>query len=246
MAALIVYTNMKSYNLLLTVCILFALASCDKLIYERGNGEMVMESYKIDHFNEIYLKGNFEVFLRKGDDSELAIKIDENLKQYIEVYNRGEELNISATRGIYSDEGVKVFITYETLKRLSSGGACSIFTENPIRTEKLKLSLSGVGIMEMELETSDLEIRLSGAGMINIEGETDYLDLGMSGAGSFEGEDLLVRNATVSISGIGGAQVNVTGELIAKVSGIGGIEYSGNPQKVDRKVSGIGKIREVD
>jgi hypothetical protein len=237
---------MKSLKLVVPVIIILFLSSCDALIFENGSGEMVMESYEIDDFSEISLEGNFEVFLKNGDDRELVIQVDDNLKEFIEVYNRGDILHISTSKRIRSDEGIKVFVTYEALERLSSGGASSIFTENTIRSKELELSLTGAGLMEIALETDQLKIRLSGAGLINIEGETEYLNLGMSGAGSFEGEDLMAKDATISISGVGSAQVNVTGELSAKVSGIGGIEYAGNPQKVNRKVSGIGKIVKAD
>ncbi len=237
---------MKTSYSIYALILFITFSSCDQLIYKQGNGDMVMRDHDIDEFSKLSLEGNFEVFLKSGDHPVLSIEIDENLEDYIEVYTRNETLIISSTKRIRSKDGIKIFLTYKNLNRLSSSGASSIYTENPIRTKELKVSLSGAGMIDLELETRNLEIQLSGAGMITVEGETNFLDLGMSGAGSFEGGNLIVNDATVTISGVGSAFVNVSGELNARISGIGGIEYSGNPQKVNRSVSGLGKISQAD
>ena len=96
--------------------------------------------------------------------------------------------------------------------------------------------------MEMDLDVKYLDIRLSGAGMLEINGKCNELELIMSGAGTFNGSSLEAIDATVTISGVGGAKVNVSGNLVATVSGIGGVKYTGDPKNVRRNVSGIGKI----
>jgi len=228
------------------VSFLLLTISCDTLIYKRGNGEMIVKTQQVDDFGRISLGGNFEVFLRKGDQSEVTLKVDENLEEFIEIDTYNNTLTISTTTRIKSKEGIQVFISYQKLDRIVSSGACSIFTETPIYSDDLKIHLSGAGMMEMELEVTDLTIKLSGAGMLNIRGRSEKLDLNMSGAGSFDGRKLETKDAHVRISGVGGAKVNVSGDLNARVSGVGSIEYSGNPQNITRNVSGIGKISQAN
>ena len=90
-----------------------------------------------------------------------------------------------------------------------------------------------------------LKVQLSGAGLITLEGEAEKQEVNLTGAGSYETFDLESSFCEISISGIGGAEVNVTQRLEARISGMGGIEYMGSPQEIRREVSGIGKIKEA-
>jgi len=65
----------------------------------------------------------------------------------------------------------------------------------------------------------------------------------MSGAGKLQAFKLDTKFCRIDISGIGGAEVFVTEELDVQVSGIGGVTYIGDPPRVRRDVSGLGKIR---
>jgi Putative auto-transporter adhesin, head GIN domain len=51
----------------------------------------------------------------------------------------------------------------------------------------------------------------------------------------------LIAGADVSVSGVGHAEVNVTHELEAVVTGLGDIDYHGDPT-VRRDVTGLGDV----
>jgi len=226
--------------------LIITLASCDSVYYKRGNGEMIVntkyvEKY-VDNFREVSLSGIYEVFLDQGKEPMVVIKVDENLIDYIEIDSYKGILSITSKEKIKSSDGIKIFITYEDIDKITTGGATAVFTESPITTRHLKLIMSGVGMMEMELDVEDLEVRLSGAGYIKLKGQATEQVVSMTGAGSFEAYDLESDYCDITISGVGGAQVNVTGTLKATVSGIGGIQYKGDPEHINRNVSGLGKI----
>ena len=56
------------------------------------------------------------------------------------------------------------------------------------------------------------------------------------------GEELESATARVSVSGSGQADVVVSEELDASVSGSGAIRYSGGPSRVREEVSGSGSV----
>ena len=222
------------------------LDACDTLQYKRGNGEMVVKTHYPDDFDEIAINGNYEVFLEKGNEPKVVINVDENLLEYIEVESYQGILYISSTKKIRSKEEIKIFITYRNIERISNSGVSAIFTESPLVSEKLNLTLSGAGLIEMELDVSTLEIKLSGAGYIKLKGSANNQVVSLSGAGGLDAYELESTDCDISISGVGGAKVNVSGTLIASVSGVGSIMYRGNPVHVNRKVSGIGKIQSIN
>lgn len=225
---------------------LLFLNACDTLQYKRGNGEMVVKTHYPDDFDEIAINGNYKVFLEKGNEPKVVINVDENLLEYIEVESYQGILYISSTKRIRSKEEIKIFITYRNIERISNSGVSAIFTESPLVSEKLNLTLSGAGLIEMELDVSTLEIKLSGAGYIKLKGSANNQVVSLSGAGGLDAYELESTDCDISISGVGGAKVYVSGTLIASVSGVGSIMYRGNPVHVNRKVSGIGKIQSIN
>lgn len=237
---------MRGFVPIMAVCIVFSLSACEALIFERGNGEMVINRQEVDDFTKISIEGNFEVFLNHSEEPSVVMKIDENLQQFMEVENRGNTLHIRTTENIRSDDGIKIFIGFNELRQVACGGSSSIYTEVPIEGKSLVLSMSGAGIMEMDVVVENLDVSLSGAGMLSLRGASDWLGLSMSGAGSFDGKYLETNDAKVTISGVGGAKVHVRNELEATVSGVGGVEYTGNPTNIVEHVSGIGTVMSAD
>jgi hypothetical protein len=236
---------MKNFNIQITISLLLIsiFSGCDNIIYERGNGDTMMRTVSLDEFDEIFLNGNYEVFLDQGNDSKVVIKTDENLQDFIEVVERDRTLTIRNTQRIKGSDGIKIFITYEDLERLSSAGASSVYTTSPISGKSLELSMTGAGVMDLEVELRVLEVNLSGAGLISLEGKVHQQDISLTGAGSLEAFNLESEDCEISISGVGGAEINVTGYLVAKISGVGGIEFRGSPKDIRREVSGFGKIK---
>jgi hypothetical protein len=78
-----------------------------------------------------------------------------------------------------------------------------------------------------------MEIALTGAGSLTASGETKEADITLSGAGSVDAKKLHAINAKVNSTGIGSVEIYVTGQLDAKTSGVGEINYYGNPKRVN-------------
>ena len=221
-----------------------ACSACDTIIFETGNGDQMIRTESVEPFNEVFINGNYDVFLEKGSMPKVLIKTDENLVDMITIDSRDGTLAMSNIKRIKGSDGIKIFITYENLDRVVCGGASKIFSTSEIVQNGFKLSMSGAGLIELKLSVEDLIVDLSGAGLIKLEGETDKLEVNLTGAGSLEAFELVSKECEVSISGIGGAEVNVTEKFVGKISGMGGIEYMGSPEEIRREISGIGKIKE--
>ena len=89
-----------------------------------------------------------------------------------------------------------------------------------------------------------MEIAPTGAGSLTASGETKETDLTLSGAGSVDAKNLHAINAKVNSTGIGSVEIYVTGQLDAKASGVGEINYYGSPKKVNKQAEGLGAINE--
>jgi len=217
-------------------------SSCDLINYENGNGEINSEKRMLDSFTEIHLAGNYEIGLKQGPKSQVVIVTDNNLLKYIETEVDNGTLVIESSKRIKTDAGVKIYITYQHLVGIKSAGASIIKTENAIVSDRFNLEMPGAGLIEMEVDVSDLEITLAGAGMLKLKGKATDQIISLNGVGNLEAYELESRSCSITVSGMGGAEINVKENLDARVNGIGSIKYRGNPSTVNDNISGVGTI----
>ncbi len=232
---------LKKSALVVVIALLFCQCS---FVSERGNGDIITERFEVEDFVEIDLEGSYEVTLVKGANPLVEIETDENLFEFIEVFDRGRSLVVKSHESLSSSHGILVTITYTDLRRIFSGGASKVSSDGIIETDALEMDMAGAGYVDLEVEAEELRIEVSGAGSVQLAGQVDELDINMSGAGDLEAYELKTKYCDIDISGVGGAEVYVTEELDASVSGVGGVSYIGDPVKVRRDVSGLGNVKE--
>ena len=75
-------------------------------------------------------------------------------------------------------------------------------------------------------------------------GTADGIDGDISGSGELDLLEVRARSARIDVSGSGGATVQVSERLDAKVSGSGDVRYRGQPV-VQADVSGSGDVERI-
>src|SRR5215203_607582 len=81
----------------------------------------------------------------------------------------------------------------------------------------------------LDINVDELELRHDGAGTVYARGRVGALSATLGGVGELDLNELTAERAAVRVSGAGDAEVNVSGELDAVVSGIRDIVYHGDP-----------------
>lgn len=232
-------------QIILILVITFFSLSCG-LNFKRGNG--VIESMEIDTgiFEKISIGGNYEVILIEGKSSKVIIETDENLLSYINVEEFENTLNINNVHKLKSSEGIKVQIYYKTLNKIYSTGASKITNEGILKSGDMTINLSGAGAIDLEVETDIIKVNLTGAGVITLSGETKFQETHISGAGGLRALQLKSRDCKITLSGLGGAEVFALDKIEATITGVGGIIYAGNPEVIERQITGFGKIKRAE
>ena len=104
------------------------------------------------------------------------------------------------------------------------------------------IAVSGVGgATASNLRADQLTVEIDGAGEMTLAGTVDSQAVTISGTGDYNGEDLQSVTAKVTIDATGNAVLRVSDHLDATVSGVGSVEYIGDPQ-VTKAVSGVGSV----
>lgn len=241
-------TNLKTSFILLAFPVL--LFSCHHMFGKRvrGNGNVGSQDRSVSDFKNVEVDGAAKVFITQGDQRSVKVEADENLQQFIEVYNEGDKVVIREKHGFNLDPtyDIKIYITSPVYNDIEASGAGDIIGQTPIsNSEGLDLHLSGAGAIKMEINAPHVSAEVSGAGNIDLKGDTKTAEFELSGVGNAHCFDLKSENTKVEISGVGSAQVYASVKLDAQVSGAGSVDYKGGGS-VDQHVSGVGSVHKAD
>lgn len=212
-----------------------------------GSGVIKSDKRDIASFTSIDLRYPAVVTIKQGEKDTVTVETDNNLLPQITTNVSGGVLVIDNNKPVWSQrvnpsDKVLITITVKDLQVVDFPSAGEVSMEG-IVSDSLKVLVTGAGSISMqEVDLGKLEVQLSGAGSINAAGKADKLTLTISGAGSFNGSDLKVNTANVGISGVGSASIWVVNDLTANISGVGSINYYGNPASIQKNVSGLGKV----
>jgi len=239
---------MKPYFNIILITATFVLAlSCNYLDeFEKGNGEIVTERRSITDFKKLKIGGNFEVILKKGDDNYVRIITDENLLSFIDTDVKDDVLFITQQKKLISRKKIKLIINYIDLNDVRIMGAVLLKNEGYLEAEELEIRMDGAGIIDLKIKSNKLKTVLSGAGVVKLAGEVHEQKLNLSGAGKLEAFDLESQECEISVGGLGGAEIFVTDKLDARIEGIGGIKYAGEPSDIKTEINGLGKIKQAE
>jgi hypothetical protein len=190
-----------------------------------GSGKVVNETRNVSGFDGLIIEGAGQINIDRTGTESLSITTDDNLLQYIDTQVRGGKLVITFKPKIWVDSfsDLAFNLTVKDLNSLQVTGAVSINAQN--------------------LQGDQLTVSIDGAGTTNLAGKVDQLTVSLNGAGAFNSENLQAKRATVTNEGASTAIVRVSDSLNATLSGIGVIEYIGNPQ-VTKNISGPGAVRQ--
>jgi hypothetical protein len=191
----------------------------------RGSGNVITEEREVSDFTSIALQGWGKLVIDQTGSESFSITADDNFLPYIETEVRDRELIISIpSNTMFTDI---TDLTYQVTVKSLDG-----------------LELTGAGDIEiLHLDAEDWQVNLSGAGNITVSGEVDTQTIVISGAGGYNAEDLSSQQASIEHSGAGMAVVQVSDTLDVNISGVGSVEYIGDPT-VNQTITGLGSIHQ--
>ncbi|MGD0343131.1 MAG: head GIN domain-containing protein, partial [Bacteroidales bacterium] len=169
---------------------------------------------------------------------------DENLHVYIITEIKGDELYIRHENDINvrGAEKERVYVTMKDIKSLSTSSAGDIIGETPVKSDNLELNASSAGDIKLEVYAKEIKVDASSSGDITLNGETDMIVADLSSAGDLNAYNLKTKEANVTVSSAGDADIFVTDKLTARSSSAGDVNYKGDPKIVDAHSSSAGGI----
>jgi hypothetical protein len=202
-------------------------------------GNLFAQEINLNDFNEISVQDNIKVVITQSTVQNYRVEPSGvNLK----VTNQSGKLSIGKED---NKEAATIFINCIKLSVIDVLGAADVSTSNEIKSQDLKLVLTGSGDLNVKLKSNNVTVKLSGSGDINLEGTTQNLTTTVAGSGDLRASKLVAENVKVEVAGSGDATVNASKSLDASVAGSGDIRYVGNPVTRNVNIVGSGSITET-
>lgn len=238
---------MKYLKTIFSVCTIICLLSTGAYAQNWGNcvngkGDIVSKDLKIDNFSGIKLAISGDVILTQGSTQKVRVEGQQNIIDLIKTDISKGVWKIAFKQNVSNHKKLKIYITVPTLKEVGLSGSGDISCTNAFTNlEELDVYISGSGDLELNATARKTNTHLSGSGNIYLKGASNYQEIKVSGSGNIKAYDFKVEEASISISGSGNIQLNVSQKLNARISGSGDITYKGDPN-VKANVSGSGDI----
>jgi hypothetical protein len=238
---------MRNLKYFIPIFLCLAITACAdgqfrKSVY--GNRNVVKKERTAGSFTSAKVSTGIDLYLSQGDKMSITVEADENIQDYIITEIKGDVLYIRQENdiNIREAERKRVYVTMKDITSLSTSSAGDIVGETPIKADDLELNASSAGDIKLEVYTKTIKLDGSSSGDITLNGETDMLEAELSSAGDLNAYNLKTKEADISVSSAGDADVFVTEKLTARASSAGDINYKGDPKYIDAHSSSAGGI----
>jgi hypothetical protein len=216
---------MKILSLFAAATAAVLLGACEFDVGIKGSGHVVTTQQPVSAFSEISGRGALRVEWHSGAPS-LSITTDDNLMEYFEARTVGNRLELRMRERVRPTHGIKITISSPSLTGAKLSGAAD-------------LTAHGVTGPVFAVETT-------GASSLVLDGTVDQLLADMTGASELKAKTLQAKIVEISTTGAADAWVNVTEKLRVAITGAGDVTYTGNPQTIEKKITGAGTIHHKD
>ncbi len=225
---------MRSFILLILIITSGYIAKSQNLVYDE-NAEIRI----VEKFNGIEASGAVSLYLSQGSTAGVAVSAgDEKYNNKIKTEVKNGVLRISVEGGVWNgfnwtNRKLRAYVTVTDINRLDLSGASYVSISGILKSDDLKMDVSGASEVKGIVNVSKLNMDISGASVAKLAGTVSEGNIEASGACKVNSYDLVIGRCKASSSGASNIRVTVNGELNADASGGSTIYYKG---------AGVGKV----
>ncbi len=236
---------MKAFiQLIFFACIICTVATAQNVVYD-DNAEVRV----VGSFTSIEVSGTISLYISQGTTSGVAVSAgDKKYNEKIKTEIKNGVLILSVDGGLWNgfnwaDKKLKAYVTVTDLSRLDVSGASFVNISSLLKSDNLRIEISGASEVKGNISVDKLAIQLSGASIARLAGIAKDGNIEASGASGFSSYGLSLENCTVSTSGASAVKLTVSNQLNADASGASTIYYRGTAVVKVLSCSGSSRVR---
>lgn len=207
-----------------------------------GSGTLVTVDRTVAEFHSVALYTIGTVNLTSGAAQSLSITVDDNVAQYISTSVVAGELRIGSPMGVVlTDFDLTVNVTMTDLESVAIYGIGSFLGTNRFEADSIKLVITNVGTIDLDLDAYYLRSDIGNVGELNLSGSVAYHRIWHGSAGLIRAFGLESDTTVANMNGSGNAEVFVTDSLHVAIVGSGSVYYKGTPA-IHQVIFGTGQV----
>lgn len=210
-----------------------------------GRRTPVMEKRDVGPFDSISFSGIGNLCITQSAQPGLVLEASRDTLPNIDTYVENGMLRIRPYN-VWRLGRINVYANMPEISKINASGAVKVFSRSTLEAEELAIRGSGSTSFELEVNTKDLKIHLSGSASISLEGAAAIFMVKASGAVKIRAFELFTDQADITASGAVRADINVSQNLICKMSGASKTNLKGGANLSKIKTSGAAKINRVE
>lgn len=212
-----------------------------------GSGRSTTQEYDFKDFTRVNIGSAFEATVTQGESYRVAVTVDDNLVQYLDVRVTGDTLRIGlkplAALSL-RNMTLRAEVTLPDVEGLDFSGATRATVNGFKNDKRVDVTVSGASQLSGDLSSGELRVDASGASRVELTGSTGPLQATASGASTLRLAGVTATDARVDASGASNITVNASGRLTGGASGASSIRYTGSPSSVQVDTSGASSVRQ--
>ncbi|WP_107039316.1 head GIN domain-containing protein [Brumimicrobium mesophilum] len=237
---------MKNSIFIISLLSILTFTSCSNY----DSGPNISKTFPISEFSNLELEVVGEVYFEQADSFYMHVTGGSNLIEDLKISNDDDELTIELKNkdnysGKKNDLTIRVGSPHLSLVDFNSVG--TFFMENNFKGNQLTIENNGVGEIKInEIHVTSMNLISKGVGKVEVKGTAVNTFINSEGVGEIDSKDLKSKNTTVKCEGVGSISVHASENIDISLSGIGNLEYYGNPKEINTNISGLGKAKNMD
>ncbi|MFM7358665.1 MAG: head GIN domain-containing protein [Sediminibacterium sp.] len=202
------------------------------------------ERRKVGSFSAIQAEGGIDIYVTQGNETGVAVSASsEDYKESIITEVRGNTLYVSFKyKNVWGNRmanpKAKAYVSVDKLESVNVSGACDLVVAGVLKSDDLKVILSGASNFKGELQLNNAQFSLTGASDCRLTGKAERIKVQASGASSFKGYDLNAGEADINASGASDVQMSISNAITVEASGASSVHYKGEPRLKGIRVTG--------
>jgi len=209
-----------------------------------GSGPAVTKDFDLAGFTAVAAGSAFQVEITRANEYSVAVTVNENLVERLDVSVSGDTLRIYLKPNVGSirNATLKAKVTMPELTGLDLSGASRTTLSGFNSNKALKSEVSGASTLRGDLTCGDAQFDASGASKVALQGSAQDLNIRASGASTADFGGFNSKDTVVDASGASHVTVAPSGSLDVEASGASTVRYTGEPANLKVNTSGASSV----
>lgn len=206
------------------------------------------EVRNISGFHAIEVSGGIDLFLSSGDEAVAVSANNKEVRDHIVTEVKDGVLKIyldwkkALKFSLHGNNTMKAYVSFKTLDKLSASGGCDVKVDGTIKSNSLKINVSGGSDLSAKVDVKSLSLDQSGGSDVDLTGTVTDIKIDASGGSDFSGYDLHADNCVITASGGSDVNITVNKEFYAEATGASDVNWRGKATVKGAKASGAGSV----